>query len=98
MLTHGGSTNRPSGSGLTHKIPVRTTLLDPLDSIAAYLITFSCYGWHIPGQQGAVDRDHNVPGTRLLDPRPKLHQFVEASLKQALFEMDADQRVIALVS
>jgi REP element-mobilizing transposase RayT len=66
--------------------------------MAAYLITFSCYGWHVPGQPGAVDRDHNLPGTRLLEPRPKLHQHVEASLKQEPFEMDADQRAVTLES
>ena len=51
--------------------------------MAAYLITFTCYGSYIPGQQGAIDRDHNVPGSRLPGARPKLRQHVEAWLKQA---------------
>jgi hypothetical protein len=28
--------------------------------MAAHLITFTCYGSYIPGQQGAIDRDHNA--------------------------------------
>jgi REP element-mobilizing transposase RayT len=64
--------------------------------MAAYLITFTCYGSYIPGQQGAIDREHNVPGSRLPSPRPKLRQHVDASLKQAPFEMDHGQRAIVL--
>jgi REP element-mobilizing transposase RayT len=93
MLTHGGSTNRDrQGADRPEKIP----FLQPLHCIAAYLITFSCYGWHLPGQEGAVDRDHNVPGSRLREPRAKLHQYVAASLKQEPFELDADQRAVTL--
>jgi REP element-mobilizing transposase RayT len=64
--------------------------------MAAYLITFTCYGSYIPGQQGAIDRDHNVPGSRLPGPRPKLRQHVDASLKQESYEMDQGQRAIVL--
>src|ERR1700680_3162051 len=45
---------------------------------------------------GAIDRDYNVPGTRLPECRPKLRQYVDASLKQAPFEMDADQRDVVV--
>ncbi len=62
----------------------------------AYLITFTCYGSYIPGQQGTIDRDHNVPGNRLPDPRPKLRQHLDASLKQTPYEMDEGQRAIVL--
>ena len=97
MLTHGGSREpRPSGSGQALRIPEKNTLLGLLNFIAAYLITFSCYGHHLPGQDGAVDRRHNVPGTRLAEPRPKLRRNREASLKQAPFEMDADQGAVTL--
>jgi len=35
-----------------------------------YFITFSCYGTHLYGDEsGSVDRQHNVPGSRLMDPR-----------------------------
>src|SRR5271168_1558659 len=78
------------------RIPEKNKLAGSLNFIAAYLITFCCYGSHLPGQEGAVDRRHNVPGTRLPEPRPKLRQYREASLKQAPFEMDADQRAVTL--
>ncbi len=64
--------------------------------MAAYLITFTCYGSYIPGQAGAIDRDHSVPGSRLPGLRPKLRQHVDASLKQAPYEMDQGQRAIVL--
>src|SRR5579863_8251480 len=87
---------RLSRSGLTRKLPEKNLLRHALASIAAYFITFSCYGSHLPGQLGAVDRNHNVPGTRLPDPHPKLRQHYENSLKQPRFEMDEDQRAVTL--
>jgi REP element-mobilizing transposase RayT len=44
----------------------------------------------------AIDRDHNVPGSRLPGPRPKLRQHMDASLKQAPYEMDQGERAIVL--
>ena len=33
-----------------------------------YLITFACYGCHLHGSEsGSVDRDHNAPGTPILE-------------------------------
>jgi REP element-mobilizing transposase RayT len=33
-----------------------------------YLITFACYGCHLHGSEsGSVDREHNAPGTPMLD-------------------------------
>ena len=57
--------------------------------MATYLVTFTCYGPHIPGQEGAVDREHNLFGARIPAPRPKLRQHIEASLKQSPYEMDS---------
>jgi hypothetical protein len=62
----------------------------------AYLITFTCYGSYIPGQQGAIDRDHNVPGSRLPAPRPKLRQHVDASLKQAPYVASVRSLTVAV--
>ena len=53
------------------------------NSFRGYLITFSCYGSHLPGQEGTTDRDRNVPGTRLRESQPKLRHYIEASMKQA---------------
>ena len=66
--------------------------------MAAYLLTFTCYGSYIPGQQGAIDRDHHVPGSRVPGPRPKLRQHVDAFPKQARYEMHQDERVIILTA
>ena len=33
-----------------------------------YLITFACYGCHLHGDEsGSVDREHNLPGSRVLE-------------------------------
>ncbi len=38
----------------------------------AYLITFTCYGTRLHGDEaGSVDRQHNVPGSPFLPPNPK---------------------------
>jgi REP element-mobilizing transposase RayT len=64
--------------------------------VATYLITFTSYGSHIPGQEGAIDRNHNRFGARVPEPRPKLRQYVDRSLKQASYEMEVEQRAITL--
>jgi hypothetical protein len=33
---------------------------------ASYLITFVCYGTRLHGDEGAIDRNHNLPGGRTL--------------------------------
>jgi REP element-mobilizing transposase RayT len=66
--------------------------------IATYLITFSCYGSHIPGQEGFTDRKHNVPGTRRQETQPKLRHYLEGVLRQEPFKMDVDQRNITLAA
>ena len=82
------------GADRCEKSPAAATTF----KMSAYLLTFTCYGSYIPGQQGAIDRDHNVAGSRLPGPRPKLRQHVQASLKQAPYEMDQDQRAIVLTA
>jgi REP element-mobilizing transposase RayT len=84
------------GAGRRVKSPEKNLLPRLLIVIAAYLITFSCYGSHIPGQEGTADRTCNIPGTRMLDAQPRLRQYVETSMKQSAFELDADQRNITL--
>ncbi len=62
----------------------------------AYLLTFTCYGTHIPGHQGTIDRNHNLHGARIPDPNPKLRQYVDANLKQSPHDMDPAQRTVTL--
>jgi REP element-mobilizing transposase RayT len=48
-------------------------------SCVTYLITFACYGSHLHGDEsGSVDRNHNVPG----------HRLVEADKERAFRERD----------
>jgi len=37
-----------------------------------------------------------VPGTRLREAQPRLRRYIEGTLRQAPFELDADQRTITL--
>ena len=64
--------------------------------MATYLITFSCHATHLPGQEGAIDRAHNVPGTRVPAPNAKLHAFWDGSKISA--QMDAREREVVLTS
>ena len=37
-----------------------------------YLVTFACYGCHLHGDEsGSVDRNHNLPGTRMIEADAK---------------------------
>ena len=52
-----------------------------------FLLTFACYGWHLPGQEGTIDRLHNLPGGRLPEPRPGLLRAKQLGLKYPAFEI-----------
>jgi REP element-mobilizing transposase RayT len=63
---------------------------------ATYLITFSCYGAHLPGQESTVDHTHNVPGTRRL---PEERSLIDQSLglmKHPPYCLDALRRKAVL--
>jgi hypothetical protein len=47
----------------------------------AYLLTIACYGWHLPGQNGIVDKHHNIRGMPVLPPDPALVRSAERLLK-----------------
>ena len=64
--------------------------------VAIYLITFSCHGTYLPGQEGTIDRAHNVPGTRIPAASARLQSFWAGS--KAAVEMDAPEREIVLAS
>ena len=55
----------------------------------AYLITFRTYGTWLHGdERGSVDRDHNVPGTPLLDPDPQREREERGRSRQAAVAFD----------
>ncbi len=58
-----------------------------------YLITFSCYGSHLHGDEsGSVDRNHNVPGHRTLEPDAARVSRERNLMDQAPYLLDAPSR------
>ncbi|UCE61442.1 MAG: transposase [Phycisphaerales bacterium] len=59
----------------------------------AYLITFPTYGTWLHGDaRGSVDRDHNIPGTPMLDANEPRESSEERRLKQDQVLLDARRR------
>jgi REP element-mobilizing transposase RayT len=64
-----------------------------------YLITFTCYGTRIHGDEsGSVDPSHNRFGTRLLDPDPKRVSSERAKMTERPYSLDRAHREAVLVS
>jgi REP element-mobilizing transposase RayT len=91
MLTHGDS----DCEGIEKF--VRRTPQSCVGALA-YLITFSCYGSHISGGAGCVDRNHNAFGTRLPDPNPVRETWIRNRMKTDPYLLDASRREIVLES
>ena len=63
----------------------------------AYLITVSCYGHRLHGHpNGSIDRSHNQPGTRLLDPDPGRLKTELRLMIQDPYKLDRKRRRIVL--
>ena len=63
----------------------------------AYLITFTCYGTRLRGDEhGSVDRDHNIPGTPFLPPNPTRVSAQEKRMKQETSALDRADRALVL--
>jgi REP element-mobilizing transposase RayT len=63
-----------------------------------YLITFAGYGTHLHGEPGAVDRNHNLPGTPLADISPARVEIKRQQMKQAPYILDKSRRQTALAA
>jgi REP element-mobilizing transposase RayT len=62
-----------------------------------YLITFTCYGSHLHGDEsGSVDRNHNVPYSRLAPANPERVATMRQQMHQAPYLLDPDRRAIVL--
>ena len=62
-----------------------------------YLITVTCYGTRLHGDEtGSVDREHNLPGNRYLDPNPLRQGFEKRRMDQAAYALDTQRREIVL--
>ncbi|OFV99146.1 MAG: hypothetical protein A3F68_13125 [Acidobacteria bacterium RIFCSPLOWO2_12_FULL_54_10] len=70
---------------MTHTIPI------------AYLITFTCYGARLHGDEaGSVDREHNFFNTPSLSPNSKRVSGNRKQMKQTLYELDGQCRIVVL--
>jgi REP element-mobilizing transposase RayT len=76
-----------SDSAHHEKLPARQALF-----LMTYLLTIACYGSHLPGQDGIVDKHHNIPGTPVLEPNPDLVLAAKSLMRQAPFIMAAEDR------
>ena len=62
-----------------------------------YLITFACYGTHLHGDEpGSVDRDHNLPGSREVEPHAGRLSVVRHVMKQPAYSLDEPRRNVVL--
>ena len=62
-----------------------------------YFITFACYGGHLHGDEsGSVDRNHNLPGGRLLEADPYRVAAERQSMTQTQYLLDRDSRAVVL--
>ena len=72
--------------------------------VMRYFITFACYGSHLHGvDSGSVDRNHNVPFTRLVEANPERVEVMRLQMDQAPYlldkdRLDKDRRVIVLAA
>jgi REP element-mobilizing transposase RayT len=60
-----------------------------------YFITFACYGTHLHGEPGAIDRHNNVPGNRLADASPRV-EVKREQMDQPPHTLDKERRTITL--
>ncbi|MCZ6753149.1 MAG: transposase [Acidobacteria bacterium] len=65
----------------------------------AYLITFTCYGGRLHGDEaGSVDRNHNIFGTPLLSPSRKKVRAGQKQMQQQPYKLDSLRRTTVLDS
>jgi REP element-mobilizing transposase RayT len=62
-----------------------------------YLITFSCYGARLHGdERGTVDRHHNIPGNRALSANAQRASAERRQMDQEPYLLDQDRRTTVL--
>ena len=87
---------RPHKVGIVQKQEQRTTTPKPPTPLA-YLLTFTCYGARLHGDEfGSVDRNHNTPGTPFLPSNPLRVASEQKRAKQKAHRMDARIRSLCL--
>jgi REP element-mobilizing transposase RayT len=64
-----------------------------------YFITFACYGTHLHGEEsGSVDRKHNLPGSRVLEPDAERAAAERGRMAQAPYRLDEDSRAAVIAA
>jgi REP element-mobilizing transposase RayT len=64
--------------------------------LASYLITFACYGTRLHGEEGAIDRNHNLPGSRTLPADRVLLAQSAGLMRHPPYLLDAQRRAAVL--
>jgi hypothetical protein len=71
----------------------------PQGASVTYLITFACYGCHLHGyESGSVDREHNLPGSRLIEGDPNRVSAERLRMDQLPYSMDETRREAVLTA
>ena len=66
-------------------------------ALLIYLITFGCYGCHLHGNEsGSVDRQHNTPGTPVLEVDRARVATERKAMHQAPYTLDQKRRDVVL--
>lgn len=63
-----------------------------------YLITFVCYGAHLHGEEGSIDRLHNQPGSPAIAANAGRVALERRLMDQAPYTMDQPRREQVLSS
>jgi REP element-mobilizing transposase RayT len=64
-----------------------------------YLITFACYGCHLHGDEpGSIDPDHNLYGSRSVEPDTARLAWVRSRMEQSPYIMDESRRNAVLAA
>ncbi len=65
----------------------------------AYFITFTCYGTWLHGdERGSVDREHNAPGTSVLEPDARRQVHQQEELRDESYLLDQTRRQATLLT
>ena len=66
---------------------------------SAYLITFTCYGTRLYGdEKGSVDRTHNAYQSSFLPSNPGRVAAEQKQMKESAYEMDSAARSVVLAA
>lgn len=61
-----------------------------------YLITFSCYGSHVPGDEHTTSRKNHQIGAPREQPNPALAKWSRNAMTHPAFDLDSSRRQIVL--